>query len=160
MVIKTEPYTFSEFKIYPGKGQRFVAKDGRTSYFITKKARQLALKKVKAQKITWTISWRRHNKKITTDEQAKKKKKRAIKVQRAIVGISLDEIRRKRAEKPELRQAQRDQAIREIKDRKQKALDQKRKTTGVTAGKKPDQKAATKQKGGQQPAKTAGKMKK
>lgn len=142
MVIKTEPCTFCEFKIYPGKGQRYVAKDGKTSYFITKKARQLALKKVKAQKITWTISWRRHNKKITTDEQAKKKKKRAIKVQRAIVGISLDEIRRKRAEKPEIRQAQKDQAIREIKERKQKALDSKRKAAGTTAGKKPDQKVA------------------
>ena len=158
MVIKTEPCTFSEFKIYPGRGQRYVAKDGRTSYFITKKARQLALKKVKAQKITWTVSWRRHNKKISTDEQAKKKKRRAIKVQKAIVGISLDEIRRKRAEKPEIRQAQRDQAIREIKERKQKALDQKRKATGVTAGKKPDQKAV-KQAKGAQPKATKGKTK-
>ena len=160
MVIKTEPCTFSEFKIYPGKGQRYVAKDGRTSYFITKKARQLALKKVKAQKITWTISWRRHNKKISTDEQAKKKKKRAVKVQRAIVGISLDEIRRKRAEKPEIRQAQREQAIREIKERKQKALDQKRKATGQTVGKKPEQKATKQQKGAQTQQPKTGKVKK
>ncbi len=45
------------------------------------------------------------NKKIKTDEISKKRRKRQIKVQRAIVGIALDDIKKKRAEKPELREA-------------------------------------------------------
>ena len=44
MVIKTELCIYSEWKIYPGKGQRYVAKDGRVSLFLTKKARVLGLK--------------------------------------------------------------------------------------------------------------------
>ena len=39
MVIKTETCNFSEFRVYPGRGSRFVAKDGRTSLFITRKCR-------------------------------------------------------------------------------------------------------------------------
>jgi len=134
MVIKTELCAFSEWKIYPGRGVRFVAKDGRISMFINKKAHKLYLRKVKAQKITWTTAWRRHNKKIKTDEGAKKKKRRAAKVQKAIVGISLEDLKRKRSEKPEFRQAQREAALREIKERKQKAVVTK-KTATTTASK-------------------------
>ena len=79
------------------------------------------------------------NKKIKTDEASKRKKKRAVKVQKAIVGISLDEIRRRRAEKPEARAAQREQALREIKDRKQKTAATKKPAAG---GKKVEQKGA------------------
>jgi len=39
MVIKTETCNFSEFRVYPGRGSRFVAKDGRTSLFISRKCR-------------------------------------------------------------------------------------------------------------------------
>ena len=60
------------------------------------------------------------NKKVKTDEINKKRRKRQIKVQRAIVGIALDDIRKKRQEKPEFREALVQQAKREIKDRKQK----------------------------------------
>ena len=45
------------------------------------------------------------NKKVKTDEINKKRRKRQIKVQRAIVGIALDDIRKKRQEKPEFREA-------------------------------------------------------
>jgi len=68
MVIKTETCSYSEFKIYPGRGQRFIAKDGRTFLFLNKKITRLSLRKVKAQKITWTTAWRRNNKKIKADE--------------------------------------------------------------------------------------------
>ena len=44
------------------------------------------------------MAWRRLNKKIKTDEGAKKRRVRNLKVQRAIVGISLEEIRRRRKE--------------------------------------------------------------
>jgi large subunit ribosomal protein L24e len=60
---------------------------------------------VKAQNITWTTAWRRKNKKIKIDDQVKKRKRRNIRVQKAIVGITLDDIKKKRTEKPEVREA-------------------------------------------------------
>jgi large subunit ribosomal protein L24e len=60
---------------------------------------------VKAQLITWTTAWRRMNKKIKTDELVKKRRKRQIKVQRAIVGISLDELKKTRNAPKELKEA-------------------------------------------------------
>jgi large subunit ribosomal protein L24e len=127
MVIKTETCEFSEYKIYPGKGHKFVSKDGKTHIFINKKSRHLFLRKVKAQKIRWTTAWRRLNKKIKTEELGKKKKRRVVRVQKAIVGISLEDIKRKRTEKPELRAAQKEQALREIKERRTKELEAKKK---------------------------------
>jgi len=133
MVIKTDVCEFSEYRIYPGKGHKFVSKDGKTHLFITKKCRMLFLRKIKAQKIRWTTAWRRLNKKIKTDEVAKKKKRRVVRVQKAIVGISLEDIKRKRTEKPELRAAQREQAMREIKERRQKELEAKKKAAKQAA---------------------------
>ncbi|KAM3131592.1 hypothetical protein pb186bvf_016256 [Paramecium bursaria] len=123
MVIKTDLCTFSEWRIYPGHGRKFVAKDGRLFIFLNQKSRSLAARKIKAQEIQWTVAWRRLNKKIKTDEGAKKRRIRNLKVQRAIVGISLEEIRRKRKEDDKTRKAQAEQAAREIKERKQKQID-------------------------------------
>jgi len=50
----------------------------------------------------------------------KKKTRRVVKVQRDIVGATMEQIRQKRAQKPEIRAASREAALREIKDRKQK----------------------------------------
>ena len=128
MVVRTEVCLFSEFRIYPGRGHKFVSKDGKTNTFISKKSRKLFLAKVKPQRIRWTTAWRRLHKKIQTEEFTKKKKRRAVKIQKGIVGLSLEEIKRKRTEKPEVRQAQREQAMREIKERRQKELETKRKS--------------------------------
>ena len=108
MVIKTEICSFSEYRIWPGRGIRFIAKDGRGFLYLNKKCASLSVRKVKAQKITWTTSWRRHNKKVKTDENIKKKRRRQVKVQRAIVGLSLDEINNKRNVKQEVRDAQKE----------------------------------------------------
>lgn len=51
MVIKTDLCTFSEWRIYPGHGSRYVAKDGRLHIFLNQKAKTFALRKVKAQTI-------------------------------------------------------------------------------------------------------------
>ena len=126
MVIKTETCNFSEFRVYPGRGCRFVAKDGRTSLFINRKSRRFHLRKVKAQRITWTTAWRRANKKIKTDDHLRKKKKRNVRINKAIVGISLDDIKKKKNEKPETRAALTEQALREIKERKQKEAEKRR----------------------------------
>ena len=47
MVIKTDLCTFSEWRIYPGHGRKFVAKDGRLFIFLNQKSRSLAARKVK-----------------------------------------------------------------------------------------------------------------
>ncbi len=44
MVVKTELCTFSEWKIYPGKGIRYVAKDGRPFLYLSKRTRNFSLR--------------------------------------------------------------------------------------------------------------------
>lgn len=44
MVVKTDLCNFSEWKIYPGKGVRFVAKDGRPFLFLSKRNRNFGLR--------------------------------------------------------------------------------------------------------------------
>ncbi|CAD8072536.1 unnamed protein product [Paramecium sonneborni] len=127
MVIKTDLCSFSEWRIYPGHGRRFVAKDGRLFYYLNQKSRAFSARKIKSQEIQWTVAWRRLNKKIKTDEGAKKRRIRNLKVQRAIVGISLEEIRRRRKEDDKTRKAQAEQAAREIKERKQKQIETQKK---------------------------------
>merc|ERR1712203_608623 len=57
------------------------------------------------------------NKKGKADEQAKKRARKAQKFQKAIVGMSLEDIKKKKAQKPELRQQARDAAAKEAKAR-------------------------------------------
>ncbi len=47
MVIRTGICSYCEWRLYPGKGQKYYAKDGKGFVFITKKAKMLALRKVK-----------------------------------------------------------------------------------------------------------------
>ena len=55
--------------------------------------------------------FRRKNKKGQDEEMVKKRARRTHKFQRAIVGASLSDIMAKRNMKPEVRKAQREQAI-------------------------------------------------
>merc|ERR1712176_1436683 len=103
--------------IYPGRGQKFVAKDGKVSFFITRKADSLFHQRIKAVKLHWTQAWRRMNKKGKADEQAKKRTRKVQKFQKAIVGMSLDDIKQKKAQKPQLRQAAKEAAAKEAKAR-------------------------------------------
>ena len=126
MVIKTDPCSFSEYRIYPGRGRKFVAKDGKVYYFITTKVASLFHQRKKAVKLTWTQAWRRFNKKTKADEIVKRRTRKTTRVQKAIVGMSLDEIKRRRAEKPEDREKKLEQAKKEVKARQQKKVDQKK----------------------------------
>jgi len=80
MVTKTEVCSFTEYKIVPGRGSRFISKDGRTHYFISTKARSLYTQKIKPVKLTWTLAWRAYNKKIKVDELTKKKSRRTTRI--------------------------------------------------------------------------------
>ena len=46
-------------------------------------------RKLKAQRLRWTTAWRRLHKKIKQSDQGKLKKKKALKLERAIEGVSL-----------------------------------------------------------------------
>lgn len=70
------------------------------------------------RKITWTVLYRRQHKRTKEEEHTKKRSKRFVKSQRAIVGASLAEILAKRNQKPEVRKAQREQAERAAKEKK------------------------------------------
>lgn len=80
---------------------------------------------------------RKQHKKDQVSEVARKKRRAASKATaRAIVGVSLEVINKRRAEKPEVRQAGREQAIREIKERAKKAKAERAKATAkAPAGK-------------------------
>ena len=59
-------------------------------------------------------------------EGIKKAKKRHGKPLKAIVGVSVDDLRKMRKATKEVKEADKEQALREIKARKQKVIDQKR----------------------------------
>lgn len=67
-------------------------------------------------------------------EIARKKRRATGKATaRAIVGVSLEVINKRRSEKPEVRQASREQAIREVKERAKKAKAERAKTAAKAA---------------------------
>ena len=117
MVIKTEVCSFSEGRIYPGHGSRFIRRDGTTYQFISRKSKSLFLQRKKAMKIVWTQAWRRMNKKIKVEEITRRRTRKTAKIQKAIVGVSADDIRKKRNQKPTVRAAAREAALKEAKDR-------------------------------------------
>ena len=151
MVTKTQKCSYTEYKIVPGRGSRFVSKDGRLHYFISTKARSLFLQKIKPVKLTWTTAWRAYNKKIKVDDIQKKRSRKTTRIQKAVVGMSIEEIRRRKAESREDRDKANDAAAKEIKDRKQKALQAKkaeRAKQNKAAGGKAADKAVKNIKGG------------
>merc|ERR1712023_464890 len=77
-------------------------------------------KKIKVQQIKWTTAWRRHNKKIKATDLTKKKRRRAKKVVREIVGMTADEIQRRKAETTNEKNARMSEATRQIKGRRAK----------------------------------------
>ena len=122
MVTKTERCSYTEFKIYPGRGRRFAGRDGRLHYFISNKARSLFHQKIKPVKLTWTMPWRAFHKKTKVDEFVKKRTRKTTRVQRAVVGMSLAEIQRRKAETREVRDKNAAAAAQEVKERKAKQI--------------------------------------
>ena len=104
MVLKTDLCAYSEYRIYPGRGSRFVARDGKVSFLLNAKVTSLFHQRIKAVKLRWTQAWRRMNKKGKTDDSAKKKTRKAKKFQKAVVGMSVEELQKKKAMKTEIRQ--------------------------------------------------------
>jgi len=114
--MKTDLCVFSQFKIYPGHGKRVVKADLRTLIFLNRKCEASFNFKRNPRKINWTVLYRRKHKKGQVELETKKKSRKVAKFQRAITGASLEDIMKKRNQKPEVRKAQREQAIRAAKD--------------------------------------------
>ncbi|CEP14948.1 hypothetical protein [Parasitella parasitica] len=117
--------SFSGHKIYPAKGKTYVRVDSSanmcTFRFINGKAASYFLQRLNPRKIRWTVIYRRLNKKGITEEVQKKRSRRTVKHERAIVGASWDAIRAKRNQKPDARAAARQAAISKSKDAKKAA---------------------------------------
>lgn len=111
----------SEYRIYPGNGKLMIRRDGRPVWLGSSKAYSLTIQRKKAAKLVWTQAWRRLHKKGITETTAKKTKRRTGKVQRSVVGASLEDIRKKASQRTEIRSASQAAALKELKDRKAKA---------------------------------------
>ena len=145
MVTKTELCSYTENKIWPGRGRRHIGRDGKTYFFISTKARSMFHQRIKPVKLTWTLAWRRFNKKIRVDELNRKRKTKTRTVQKAVVGMSLDEIKRRKAETREERDKTHDAALKQIKERKAKEVAAKKaEKAKQNANQKVQQKAQTK----------------
>lgn len=139
---RTETCRFSGLRIYPGRAVKFVRTDTQIFTFLKSKCRTLFNQRKKPAKLAWTSLYRKQHKKDQASVVSKKKRRGAkTTVARGIAGASLEVIQKKRAEKPEVRQAARDAALREVKERMRKDKDLKRAAAAKAA------KAASKGKG-------------
>ncbi len=118
MVIKTELCEFTEYRVYPGRGQRLVTRDGKVHFFISSKAANLFKNKLKPVKLRWTQNWRRMNKKGKTEEKTRRRARKAQKIQKAITGLTLEDLKSKRAPKAKKTEAEK---TKEHKDKAKKA---------------------------------------
>ena len=117
MVVKTETCSFSGLRIYPGHGIFFVRGDSKGFKFVNRKVKSLFTQRLNPRKLAWTIMYRRMHKKGTLEESAKKKARKVNKgAAKAVVGASLEVIKARRNQKPEVRAAAREAALRKVKE--------------------------------------------
>jgi large subunit ribosomal protein L24e len=114
--MKVELCFFSQIKIHPGHGKRYSRADGKSYYFISKKAESLFLQRKNPRKIAWTIYYRRKMKKGIETETTKKKARKIVKLQRAVGDMTKEDMLKRRNEKGDFRKVQREQAIRAAKE--------------------------------------------
>lgn len=98
--------------------------------------------KRKAAKHSWTQLYRRLNKKGIQEETQRRRNRRKVSTApKAIEGASLEVIKIKRNQRPEVRKAARDAALKEVKERKKSAAKPKGGKGGVPpTGKAPNKK--------------------
>jgi len=134
MVVRTETCAFSEYRIYPGHGLRVVRTDGNVVILSNSKCKGLLKQRKKPAKLVWTQAWRRANKKLRVEQVNRKKTKKTTRFQRAIVGASLDEIKKVRTQKHERKEA-REKKMEDMKA-KAKELKEQRKAEKKKMGNK------------------------
>merc|ERR1712083_874455 len=110
---------------YPGHGRTLIKVDGKNYKFLSSRTHKAHLLKRNPREVTWTVLYRRKHKKGQEEDVSKKRNKRTQKFQRAVVGATLADIMAKRNQKPEVRKAQREQAVRAAKEQKKQATTKK-----------------------------------
>uniref|UniRef100_A0A2K5RRM2 Large ribosomal subunit protein eL24 n=1 Tax=Cebus imitator TaxID=2715852 RepID=A0A2K5RRM2_CEBIM len=108
--MKVELCSFSEYKIYPGHRRRHARTDRKVFQFLNAKCESAFLSKRNPWQINWTVFYRRKRRNRQSEDIQKKRT--------AITGASLAAIMAKRNQKPEVRKAQQEQAIRAAKEAK------------------------------------------
>merc|ERR1739845_140237 len=136
IIMKIELCAYSGYKIYPGRGRTLIKQDGKTFRFLDGRSHKAHLLKRNPRKVTWTVLYRRKHRKGIEEETSKKRTKRTQKFQRAAVGATLQDIMAKRNQKPEVRKAQREQAIRAAKEVKKTAKATTKKPAAATTAPK------------------------
>jgi large subunit ribosomal protein L24e len=116
--MKIETCSFSGFKIYPGHGSLFVRGDSKVFRFVNYKSKSLFLQRKKQAKFDWTIVYRKLHKKGGNEEGSKKKRSKNVKVQRGVVGLSVEQMKLKRDMTPAARLVERKKAIEKVKQEK------------------------------------------
>ncbi|EOD37636.1 hypothetical protein EMIHUDRAFT_58086, partial [Emiliania huxleyi CCMP1516] len=117
-VVKTDVCAYSGLRIYPGHGIFYVRADQKSFKFINRKSKSQFLQRLNPRKIAWTQLYRRMHKKGTMEERVGRRGgANARTTNKAVVGMTLDVIKAKRSQKPEVRAAAREAALREIKER-------------------------------------------
>jgi len=142
--MKVQTCSFSGFRILPGRGMRYVRLDGHSFIFYSKKCSHQFYAKRNPRKCCWTLLYRQAHRKGIREEVSAKKRSKLVKVDKSLAGLSIEEIRQRRAQAPEARQAQREAAMKAIKDR-MKAIAAK-KAEKKAADKKAAEKAAAEKK--------------
>merc|ERR1711862_47875 len=142
--MKIELCAYSGYKIYPCRGRTLVKVDGKSYKFLSSRTHKAHLLKRNPREVTWTVLYRRKHRKGIEEEASKKRTKRTQKFQRAVVGATLQDIMAKRNQKPEVRKAQREQAIRAAKEVKKTQKATTKKPASASAPKAKSAKSAQK----------------
>merc|ERR1712221_43853 len=118
-IMRAELCHFSGLKIYPGHGINHCKADGKVIRMISSKTKALYHDRKNPRKLRWTILYlRKHKKGISQEASVKRRVRRNIKATKAIGGLSYNELLAKKQQSKEVRQTQRDNAIRAAKDKK------------------------------------------
>ncbi|QPG74411.1 60S ribosomal protein L24B [Brettanomyces nanus] len=125
--MKVEVDSFSGSKIYPGRGILYVRCDSKVFRFQNSKSTSLFHQRKNPRRLAWTVLFRKQHKKGVTEEVQKKRARKFVKHQRAVVGASLDLIKERRSMRPEQRKAKTQEALK-VKKEKKKLDKEKRKT--------------------------------
>jgi large subunit ribosomal protein L24e len=138
MVVKTEVCAFSGSRIYPGHGITYVRIDNKSFKFVSCKVKCYFQNRWNPRKLAWTQMYRRLHKKGTLEEQAKKRSRKVAKggASKSVVGAPLELIKAKRNQKPEVRQAAREAALREVKERQREKQAKKKAAPKPSGGAK------------------------
>merc|ERR1719326_1122826 len=114
--MKVELCFFSQIKIHPGHGKRLTRTDGKSFFFLSRKAHSLHAQRKNPRKIAWTIYYRRKMKKGVETESTKRRARKVQKLQRAVGTMTKEEITKRQSEKADFRRVQREQAIKAAKE--------------------------------------------